>query len=217
MVTPVCGFFFSRQILSAQPVGSTHTVELADTHRDPEAFSHEVLDLAAGGRRVALAVIQHQGEHFPAQFDRVTMSPLDQSVLAFTLDSAATADMQWYDASEWSSAFSPLWPPPQASLVEQAQASLIFVLDVDLTLLQATSPSLLLFPSFLSFLLQKPATCLACVFLDESQFRLMSTNRPSRCFPVRSYSWASICCLFASRLCFSLSACLLKTRGFSTG
>lgn len=86
-MTPVCGFFFSRQILSAQPVGSTHTVELADTHRDPEAFSHEVLDLAAGGIRVALAVIQHQGEHFPTQFDRVTMAPLDQSVLAFTLDS----------------------------------------------------------------------------------------------------------------------------------
>jgi hypothetical protein len=42
--------------------------------------------------------------------------------------------MQWYDASEWSSAFAPLWPSPQASLVEQAQASLIAGLDVDLAL-----------------------------------------------------------------------------------
>ncbi|GHO90025.1 hypothetical protein KSF_000730 [Reticulibacter mediterranei] len=57
MVTPVCGFFFSRQVLSAQLMGSTHAVELADTHHDPKTFSHEMLDLTAGCRRVTLTVI----------------------------------------------------------------------------------------------------------------------------------------------------------------
>jgi hypothetical protein len=50
MVTPSFDFFFSRWILSTQPVNGTHTVELTDTHREAEALSHQALDLAAGGR-----------------------------------------------------------------------------------------------------------------------------------------------------------------------
>ncbi len=55
-MTPVCGFFFSLWGLSAQPVRGAHTVQLADTHRDPEALSHQALDLAACSRRVILKV-----------------------------------------------------------------------------------------------------------------------------------------------------------------
>jgi hypothetical protein len=86
MVTPVCGVFFSRQILSAQPVGSAHAVELADTHRDPEALSHQALDLATCGRRVVLTAIQHTGEHLSPKLRGVAVAPLDERVLAFTLD-----------------------------------------------------------------------------------------------------------------------------------
>jgi hypothetical protein len=85
MVRPVFGFFFSWRVLSAQPVSGAHTVQLADTHRETEALSHEALDLAACDRRVVLAVIQHTGKHLPAEFDRVTVAPLDEGVFAFTL------------------------------------------------------------------------------------------------------------------------------------
>ena len=83
---PVCGFFFSRWGLSAQPVSGTYAVELADTHTETEALSHEVLDLAAGGRRVGPAVIQQKGEDLPAQNGRVAVALLDTGVLAFALD-----------------------------------------------------------------------------------------------------------------------------------
>ncbi len=73
---PVFGFFFSRQVLSAQFVSSTHTVQLADTHRDPETFSHQVLDLVASGRRVTLAVIQKKGEHLSPKLRGVAVTPL---------------------------------------------------------------------------------------------------------------------------------------------
>src|SRR6266849_3404697 len=86
MVTPVFGFFFSRQCLSAQPVSSAHAVELADTHRDPEALRHEALDLAACGRRVVLVVIQHTGEHLSPKLRGVAVAPLGECQLAFTLD-----------------------------------------------------------------------------------------------------------------------------------
>jgi hypothetical protein len=115
---------------------------------------------------------------------------LCEYLLAFTLDATRAADTRWYDASVRCSASAPPRPLSQASPVEQAQASLSSGLDVDLVPSQVTSPSLLSFPSFLSFLLQEPTLGLICVFLDESQFRLMHTNGPSRCFPVRSYSWA---------------------------
>ena len=85
-MTPACGFFFSRWSLSAQPVSGTYAVELADTYRDPEALSHEVLDLAAGSRRVGPAVIQQKGEDLPAQNGRVAVAPFDVGVLAFALD-----------------------------------------------------------------------------------------------------------------------------------
>ena len=118
------------------------------------------------------------------------MALLCEYLLAFTLDATRAADTRWYDASVRCSASAPPRPLSQASPVEQAQASLSSGLDVDLVPSQVTSPSLLSFPSFLSFLLQEPTLGLICVFLDESQFRLMHTNGPSRCFPVRSYSWA---------------------------
>ncbi len=86
MVTPVFGFFFSRWVLAAQPVSGAHAVELADTHRDPESLSHEALDLATCGRRVVLAVLQHKGEHLFPKLRGVTVAPLDECVLAFTLD-----------------------------------------------------------------------------------------------------------------------------------
>jgi hypothetical protein len=86
MVRPVFGFFSELRCLSAQPVGSAHAVQLADTHREVKALSHEALDLAAGGGRVVLAVIQQKGENFPAKLRGVPMSPLSQCLLAFALD-----------------------------------------------------------------------------------------------------------------------------------
>lgn len=62
----------------------------------------------------------------------------------------------------------PLRPLPHASSVEQSPSELLAVLDVDLATLQMVLPSPLSFPSFLSFLLQEPTTCLTCLFLDES-------------------------------------------------
>jgi hypothetical protein len=66
MEMPVFGFFFSRDCPAAQPVSGAHAIELADTHRDPELLRNAALDLAACGRRAALAVIQHKGEHLTA-------------------------------------------------------------------------------------------------------------------------------------------------------
>jgi hypothetical protein len=86
MVTPVCGFFFELRVLSAQPVGGTHTVELADTHRVPTTLDHQTLDLAAGGRRVGLAILQHTGEHLSPKLRGMAVAPLDECLLAFTLD-----------------------------------------------------------------------------------------------------------------------------------
>jgi hypothetical protein len=37
------------------------------THREVKALSHEALDLAAGGERMALTVVQHKGENLPAE------------------------------------------------------------------------------------------------------------------------------------------------------
>lgn len=63
---PVFGFFFSERVLSAQPVGGAHAVQLANAHGEIETLSHQTLDLAACDRRVVLAVIQQKGEHLPA-------------------------------------------------------------------------------------------------------------------------------------------------------
>lgn len=82
---PVFGFFFSRDCLMAQPMSGAHAIELADTHRKTETFCHQMLDLAAGGRYVVLAVIQHKGEHLPTQLDRVAVAPLDTCLFAFAL------------------------------------------------------------------------------------------------------------------------------------
>ena len=86
MVIPVFGFFFLREVFSAQPVSSTHTIELADTHRDPETLRNAALDLAAGGKHMVLAVIQHEGEYLSSKLRRVAVAPLNEGVLAFTLD-----------------------------------------------------------------------------------------------------------------------------------
>lgn len=86
MVRPVFGFFSSWRVLSAQSVSGAHAVQLADAHRDPEALSHQTLDLATGGRHMVLAVIQHTGKHLPAKFDRVAVAPLDEGMFTFALD-----------------------------------------------------------------------------------------------------------------------------------
>jgi len=45
-----------------------------------------VLNLAAGDRRVVLAVIQHHGEHLSLKLRGVTVAPLDEFLLTFTFD-----------------------------------------------------------------------------------------------------------------------------------
>ncbi len=86
MVTPVFDFFFSRRVLSAQSVGGAHAVELADTHRETEALSHQALDLAACGRHVVQAVVQHTGEHLSPKLRGMAVAPLNEGVFAFALD-----------------------------------------------------------------------------------------------------------------------------------
>lgn len=83
---PVFGFFFLWWVLSAQPVGGTHAVELADTHRETEALGHKALHSRTGDKRMALAIVQHPGENLPAEFDWVSMSPLSQRLFTFALD-----------------------------------------------------------------------------------------------------------------------------------
>jgi hypothetical protein len=76
----------------------------------------------------------------------------------------------------------PLRPLLRVPPVEQAQASLISGLDVDLVPPVVVPPAFLSFPSFLSSLLQ--AQHMPDLFVPrQEQFR--STNGPSRCFPVR--------------------------------
>jgi len=67
-------------------MSGSHTVELADTHRETEVLRHQALDLAAGGRRVALAVIQHKAEHLSLKLRGVAVAPLGQCYLPVTLD-----------------------------------------------------------------------------------------------------------------------------------
>jgi hypothetical protein len=67
-------------------MSGAHAVELADTHTEAQTLRHQVLDLAACGKRMGLAVIQHTGEHLPAKFDRMAVAPLDEGVFTFALD-----------------------------------------------------------------------------------------------------------------------------------
>lgn len=67
-------------------MSSAHAVELANTHTETEALRHQALDLAACGRRVVLVVIQHKGEHLSPKLRGVAVAPLDECLLAFTLD-----------------------------------------------------------------------------------------------------------------------------------
>jgi hypothetical protein len=83
---PICGFFFSQRVLSAQPVGGANAVELADTHPETKALSHQTLNLAACGRCVVLAILQHIGEHLTPKLRGMAMAPLNEGVHAFTLD-----------------------------------------------------------------------------------------------------------------------------------
>ena len=78
--------FFSRWWNATHAVGSAHAVELTHAHREAEALRKATLHVRAGGRRMALAVIQHPGEDLPAQLRGVAVSPLDERVLAFGLD-----------------------------------------------------------------------------------------------------------------------------------
>jgi hypothetical protein len=75
-------------------VSGTYAVELADTHRDPEALSYQMLDFAARGKHAGPAVIQHKGEHLSSKLRGVTVAPLDAGVLAFVLDTTRVADTQ---------------------------------------------------------------------------------------------------------------------------
>src|SRR5260370_35866656 len=75
--------FFSRWWNATHAVGSAHAVELTHAHRDAEALRKASLHVRAGGRRMALAVIQHPGEVFPAQLRGLGVPPLDVRVLAF--------------------------------------------------------------------------------------------------------------------------------------
>ncbi len=111
-------------------MNGTHTVELTDTHREAEALSHKALDLAAGGRCVVLAVIEHKSEHLPAQFNRVAVASVDQCLFTFTLDATRAADTRSYDASERSSASAPLRQLPLARPAEQSPAWLLGVFGV---------------------------------------------------------------------------------------
>ena len=76
---------FSQRCLAAQTVSGAHAVQLADTYTETEALSYHTLDFAACGRRVALAVIQHKGEHLSTEFDRVAVAPIIESTLSFVL------------------------------------------------------------------------------------------------------------------------------------
>ena len=78
----------------------------------------------------------------------------------------------------------PLRPLLQASSVEQSPSALRAVRDVDLATPQMALPSPLSFPSFLPFLLQESATCLTCLFLDESGSDPPVIARPRLAAPV---------------------------------
>lgn len=80
------GFFFSWHQLAAQTMSSMNSVELTDTHREIEPFGDQVLEFRIGSRCMALAILQDPNEHLSAQFGRVAMAPLDECLLAFTLD-----------------------------------------------------------------------------------------------------------------------------------
>lgn len=103
MVRPVCGFFFSRLVLSAQPVDGAHTIELADTHTEIKALSHQALDFAACGRHVILAVIQHTGEHLSLKLRGMAVAPLSQCLLTFALDTLEEPNTRSCDAWRQSS------------------------------------------------------------------------------------------------------------------
>ena len=66
-------------------MGGAHAVQLANTDRKTKALRNLPLDLAAGGRRVVLAVIQHTGEHLSSKLRGVAVSPLE-SARHLTLD-----------------------------------------------------------------------------------------------------------------------------------
>ncbi len=89
-------------------MSSAHAIQLANTHPETNVFGHQALDLAARGRRVVLAVIQHPREDVPAQFDRVAVPPIVEGVLSFTLYSTRAADTPSYDASKRGYAYVPL-------------------------------------------------------------------------------------------------------------
>lgn len=127
-------------------------VQLANAHGEAEALRNAALDFVACGRHVVLTVIQHEGEHFPAQNGRVAVALLDEGVLAFVLDTTRVAGTRWYDASERGSVFVPLRRLLRVPPVEQSLAWLPAVLDIDLTTPRLMSPSPLSFPSFLPFL-----------------------------------------------------------------
>lgn len=98
---PVFGFFFSRRGLAAQPVSGTHAVELTDADREMKTLSKAALHVRTGGRTVVLAIVQHPCQHLSSKLRGVSMSPLGQGVLAFTLGATRAADTRSCDASEW--------------------------------------------------------------------------------------------------------------------
>ena len=89
-------------------MSGSHTVELADTHREAKALSHQALNLTASGKRVALAIIQHKGEHLSPKLRGVAVAPLWECVLTFLLDTTRPAGTRWYDASGQGSASVPV-------------------------------------------------------------------------------------------------------------
>jgi hypothetical protein len=78
----------------------------------------------------------------------------------------------------------PLRPLPRVSSVKQSPSELLAVLDIGLATPQMVLPSPLSFPSFLPFLLHELATCLTCLFLDESVSDLHVIAHPRLAAPV---------------------------------
>jgi len=67
-------------------VSGTDTVQLTDTHGEAEAFGYEALEFRTGSRSVALAILQNPGENVPTQLCGMAMSPLNECLFTFALD-----------------------------------------------------------------------------------------------------------------------------------
>jgi len=81
----ILGFFFSQYWLTGESQARADPVELTDTYRQSKTLLESALHRWAIDTRVGLAALNHKGEHFSTQFDRMPMPSIGQSSFSFAL------------------------------------------------------------------------------------------------------------------------------------